>query len=302
MNIDTIKNLILCGQETDKVDFKLQFYSKDCKYALIKDVVSFANNCDNADKYIIFGYDNSNKTYKDVDYDDIEDISNYIQLLNEYCEPFIDIALDKIEFCEQKLAYICIKKSNTNRPYVIKKDYQRNGKACLRKGEIFIRKNANNFVCSRSDLEAIYESRKRVTINNPDRIFKRFRIRAGLDSKYIFGVSTNIINDTNINVVISSANIIVNTKTNMFSIEVLYVENHAKEYRNLDINIYKAPLSIARESQLAKVFLFSLSSRALEIIKHSLSLGEKPKIKLMMKDLSENEYSNSFELGAMCED
>lgn len=103
MNIDTIKNLILCGQETDKVDFKLQFYSKDCKYALIKDVVSFANNCDNADKYIIFGYDNSNKTYKDVDYDDIEDISNYIQLLNEYCEPFIDIALDKIEFCEQNL-------------------------------------------------------------------------------------------------------------------------------------------------------------------------------------------------------
>lgn len=38
-----IIDLILAKDENDQVDFKKEYYSKDKKYALIKDIVSFAN-------------------------------------------------------------------------------------------------------------------------------------------------------------------------------------------------------------------------------------------------------------------
>lgn len=39
-----IINLIISQDENDQVDFKKEYYSKEKKYDLIKDIVSFANN------------------------------------------------------------------------------------------------------------------------------------------------------------------------------------------------------------------------------------------------------------------
>ena len=55
MDINKIIRLIECAQENEFVDFKQQFYVKEKKYDLIKDIISFANNCNDEEKYIIFG-------------------------------------------------------------------------------------------------------------------------------------------------------------------------------------------------------------------------------------------------------
>lgn len=112
-------------EENDLVDFKLHFYSKENKSDLIKDILSFVNNCNNQDKFIIFGYDNIANQYNDICYGDIEDISCYNQLINEYCDPFVDIAIDKFEYQTHKMAAFIIKSSNTNRPFIVKRDYKK---------------------------------------------------------------------------------------------------------------------------------------------------------------------------------
>ena len=99
-----IIELIEKRRETEIVDFKLQFYAKECKFDLIKDMVSFANSCIEEDKYIIFGFDNNNNIFNNVDYDIIEDISNYVQLLNEYVEPFLDFTIDKFNYNNTDMA------------------------------------------------------------------------------------------------------------------------------------------------------------------------------------------------------
>lgn len=104
-----IIELIEKRRETEIVDFKLHFYAKECKFDLIKDMVSFANSCIEEDKYIIFGFDNNNNIFNNVEYDIIEDISNYVQLLNEYVEPFLDFTIDKFNYNNMDMASLCIK-------------------------------------------------------------------------------------------------------------------------------------------------------------------------------------------------
>lgn len=59
MNEKEIIDLIVAHDENDQVDFKKEYYSKEKKYDLIKDIVSFANNTKPKDKYIVFGVENS---------------------------------------------------------------------------------------------------------------------------------------------------------------------------------------------------------------------------------------------------
>ena len=51
---EIIVELIKRNKETDFVDFKEFFYNNEKKHDLIKDVVSFANNVNVKNKYIIF--------------------------------------------------------------------------------------------------------------------------------------------------------------------------------------------------------------------------------------------------------
>ena len=148
MDINKIIRLIECAQENEFVDFKQQFYVKEKKYDLIKDIISFANNCNDEEKYIIFGIDNTTGQINNVDYNRIEDISNYIQLISEYCDPFINIAIEKFIYKECEMAVLIVNSNNSDRPYLIKKEWTKENKLFLRKGEIYIRKGASNFICS----------------------------------------------------------------------------------------------------------------------------------------------------------
>lgn len=93
-----IIDLILAKDENDQVDFKKEYYSKDKKYALIKDIVSFANNTKPRDKYIIFGVENSFCMPTGIDISTLPDISEINDLLHVYVEPFIDVELGHIEY------------------------------------------------------------------------------------------------------------------------------------------------------------------------------------------------------------
>ena len=290
-----IFDLIEKRQENEIVDFKLQFYAKECKSDMIKDMVSFANSCLEEDKYIIFGFDNKEYIFNDVDYDKIEDISNYVQLLNEYVEPFLDFSLEKFTYKNTKMAYIIIKKSNTNRPYVIKKEFSRKGMSLLRQGEIYIRKNANNFIASRSDLDNIYDARKQIKLNLQN-VMNKVLFKNGIEKKYFWGLKVSLINNTNLNLSINSGKLLIKTKTNNIEVKILYIENYSEIYGGSVRLIKDVPFNISGLTQVAKVAIFDLSEKLSQMLLYNLRLNENPNIEIILTDLDGNNYAQSIEL------
>lgn len=290
--------LIEEGKETEIVDFKLQFYAKECKSDLIKDIVSFANSCIEEDKYIIFGFDNKENQFRDINDEKIEDISNYVQLINEYVEPFIDFTLDIFNYKNTHMAYICIRKTNLNRPYIIKKEFSRKGTVVLRRGEIYIRKNANNFIASRVDLDTIYEARKQIKLN-PEDIFYKITLKNGIERKCLWGIRTGIINNTNFNFSINCGKLLIKTKVNKIAVEILYIENNNVIYDAPIMRIKDIPCVVSSLTQLSKTLIFELSDKLEQIIMYNLKLNDNPNIEIVLTDLDGNNYTKSIELKSM---
>lgn len=263
---------------------------------MIKDILSFANNCNNQNKFIKFGYDNVTNKYKDICYDDIEDISCYNQLINEYCDPFIDIAIDKYEYKTHKMAALTIKVSNTNRPFIVKRDYTKNEKFLLRKGEIYIRKNANNFICAREGLDKIYDSRRQVTITNQMNELLSIKVRKGVETTKVYGIMMNIINNTKINLAINDIEVAIKYSTNCFCLKSEYVEDYSQEYKKELLSLKTQAFVIPRESQLSKVIIFEISQNLIEIVKQKFKQNETPIVTVTFLDLEEKKYKHTFEL------
>lgn len=289
-------NYIEKREENEFVDFKLQFYSKENKFDLIKDILSFANNCNNQNKFIIFGYDNIANQYNDICYGDIEDISCYNQLINEYCDPFVDIAFDKFEHEKHKMVALIIKSSNTNRPFIVRRDYKKNEKFLLRKGEIYIRKNANNFICAREDLDKIYDSRRQVTIKNQTNELLIIKVRKGVETINVYGLMMSIINNTKINLAINDVEVTIKYATHCFCLKSEYVEDYSREYKMELLSLKTKALNIPRESQLSKVIILEISQKLIEIVNQRFKQNENAIITVSFSDVEGKKYKHSFEL------
>ena len=250
-------------------------------------------------KYLEQRKNNKEKVFYNVDYNKIEDISNYVQLLNEYIEPFIDFALDTFTYNNTNMAYICIKNMNMNRPYLIKKEYCRNEKCLLRRGEIYIRKNANNFIATRDDLDTIYEARNQLKLN-PDNAFYKVTLKNGVERKNLWALNLGIINNTNFNYSINSGKLLIKLKTNYFLvIDILYIEDQRETYNSSIKQIKVSPFSVSSLTQLSKVLIFELSEKLEQILINNLRINENPNIEIVLTDIEEKEHKKTIELKTM---
>jgi hypothetical protein len=149
--IQYIKN----QHECEWLDFKEKFYViKYKKECFIKDIVSFANNLNQKDKYIIFGVEDKNHDVCGISQETIPDISTLENLLIEKVEPQITIILGSFFIYDKLIAFIKIPYSNENLPYVIKNEC-----SGIKLGDIYIRKGSINVRATRSDLNDIYVKR-----------------------------------------------------------------------------------------------------------------------------------------------
>ena len=93
--IDSYENLLNQYRKTN--DYLVTLLAEAVKQGFKVDTNQVVNEISNLkeeekNKIII---DNKEYIFNDVDYDKIDDISNYVQLLNEYVEPFLDFSLEK---------------------------------------------------------------------------------------------------------------------------------------------------------------------------------------------------------------
>lgn len=186
MDRDRVIELIESSQESDFCDFKKEFYHDAKKGDMIKDILAFANSPMYGDKYIIFNVDDKTRQLGEMNNNIIPDISEVNGLLREYCEPHIGIEMDAFFYKETNVAYIKIPVGCVDKPYLVKKDYAREGKVLLQQGQIYLRRNSDNFRANRRDLDEIYESRimRKAEIRNTEIVEKEYIIKNNIEKYY----------------------------------------------------------------------------------------------------------------------
>lgn len=154
--IDCIENEV----EGSFFDFKKDIYdfsNQECKQDFLTDVISFANSHAKGDKYIITGvklYPDGNRDLNGVTEEKIKDGADYQTLVNDNIEPNIIVDFVVIEYAENKYGVFRINKENTDKPYLLNKNY---GK--LPKGFMKIRKGQKNDYILRRDLDLYYNNK-----------------------------------------------------------------------------------------------------------------------------------------------
>jgi|LSQX01.1.fsa_nt_gb hypothetical protein len=287
-----IISLIIAQDENDQVDFKKEYYSKEKKYDLIKDIVSFANNTKPRDKYIVFGIENSSRIPTGISLSSLPDISEINNLLHMYVDPFIDVELGHIEYKDATIGFIRIPHNELNRPYVISKEYSKNKVTSLRKGEIYIRKGASNFICERTDLDDIYNNRGTLDINfhTPEITISNIQI---INNTLLAGKVRFVLqNNTPKTIVINSINVYIHCGSNLIEHKIDFVDDNKSVFNKTPNSISNVPVRLSSGDCIQKTAFFMISEPA------ALNLNKKDvasiKSSIKVFDVLNHVYQNAF--------
>jgi hypothetical protein len=145
--------LIENGYECEYLDFKEQQYVKEKNPDLIKDIMAMANTSYDGEKFIITGIKdkpNGERTLNGIEKNELNDSSNYQQLILNNIEP--DISFDYFSFKYKGLYFgVFIIYNNQDKPYMLKKQYKN-----LNQGLCLIRKGSQHSIATRSDFDNFY--------------------------------------------------------------------------------------------------------------------------------------------------
>lgn len=290
-----LKELISAGIENDQVDFKEQFYHKEKKYDLIKDVISFANNIKHVNKYIVFGVENNSKKICGISKGSLPDISKINDLLHAYVEPFLDIEIGEIEYQGVVVGFICISCLRLNRPYLISKDFEKNGTIFLRKGAIYVRKGATNFIADRHDLDEIYDNKGvlEVSFYNPAEICFSI-IRIG-NQDLLMGQIRCVLNNTSDSTfVVDKLIVSVNSGNSLIDYSALFLDDHKKYFEKQPQELSLLPINIKTGERLQKTIYFKASEQSVLNAYRIIGDGGKVVAQIMIHDVTDKDFQSEL--------
>lgn len=286
-----ISSLIQTRQENEFVDFKQFYYHDDKKYDLIKDIVSFSNESTSVDKYIVFGVINGTWAVEGVNLSTIPDVSVINDLLHMYVEPFIYVEVGQIKYNGKDLGYIKIPVDRADRPYVIKKEYSKQGKTHLRCGEIYVRKNANNFIATRRDLDHIYKNNGAFQISMFESTVDIGFVQIRNDRRSFVQIRTVLANNTNHSINICKGTCDISTSRNTTQYECVYCEDRTRKFSNVPSTLSVVPVFLSSGMELQKSLYFSISAESSDLLLRKQREGERFFIKLDLFDVNGNKYT-----------
>lgn len=261
--MEKIRELLHQHQENDYLDIKKEYYKKDKKYELIKDVVSFSNNLCNKDKYIIFGIEDKSFEILGIKKEDLPDISEVQQLLDEYVEPTINFSIESEILDAKYIGFLKITNKNRNLPYIIKKSYGQSGKTFLKKGEIYIRKGATNFIANRNDLDLIYSSKQGYIIEIIDAQIKK------LESIKFICFETLINNFTENIFIIKKVKAKIIFQKNILNLQTCFITTLPITKKDKYVLNASNMLEIGEYSSTTRIFNFSLDLEIYKLIQEN---------------------------------
>lgn len=286
-----ISLLIQTQQENEFVDFKQFYYHNDKKYDLIKDIVSFSNESTSVDKYIVFGVINETWEVVGINLPQMPDVSNINDLLHMYVEPFIYVEVGQIKYNGKDLGYIKIPVDRADRPYVIKKEYSKQGKIHLREGEIYVRKNANNFIATRRDLDHIYKNNGSFQIAVFEATADIGFVQIRNDRKLFVQIRTVLANNTNHSINICRGNCDISTAKNTTQYDCIYCEDKSRKFSSVPSTISDVPVFISSGMEIQKSLYFSISEESAKLLLKKQREGNRFYIKIELFDANGNKYT-----------
>lgn len=267
-----ISMLIEDRQENEYVDFKRCYYDDDKKYDIIKDIVAFSNEPSSIDKYVVFGIANRTFDVIGIDENKLPDVSTINDLIHTYVEPFVNIELGTISFKDKVLGYIKIPSDQTDRPYVIKKDYIKQSKTFLRCGEIYIRKNANNFIANRYDLDQIYRNNGTLKTDIFDSKMEIGQVQFRHYANCFGQIRVVISNNTNHAINLHKITCDLCTFESVIQYECVYCEDKSRKFATDPNTINDVPIHLDSGDVIQKSLYFHVSKESADVLlqkKHS---------------------------------
>lgn len=288
-------DLILAQDENDQVDFKLCYYTDLKKHELIKDIVSFANNIKMKDKYIIFGVENASWNIVGIEKTSLPDISSINDLLHTYVEPFIDIELGQFEYQGITIGFIRIPYKDLNRPYIISKEYSKNNVTSLRKGEVYIRKGATNFIANRNDLDSIYNNKGSFEINLHTREILISNIHINNVSYLTIQTRCVIQNNSARTIIVDDISLFIDCKSNVLEHNVEFVDDQKNVFTHKPETLSQIPMRLDSGDCLQKTIYCEISeTAAMNLCKKAFNKQE-ISASLKARDVLKKEYQSKKE-------
>jgi len=282
---EEILNIISDKKELDFCDFKSQYYSATKNCDLIKDVVAMANNIDLKDKYLIFGVDNSGVVLG-IDVSALPDISSINQLFRDNVEPFINLEWETIRNLENTgfdVAALVISLSNTDYPYMMKKDYSKNGSG-LSKGAIYIRKGATNMVVDRMDLDNMYNLKKEIIFEFIDDKLSIKKIKFSNTVERLMLLNLSLVNRSEKDKYIQNAKVKLEIAGTVFECDGKYIENKQYSFAKVPKTLNEESKKIAKEVQLFKTLYVEISEGCIRLIEENSSTTANCTVQLKYDD------------------
>ena len=294
INIDKANVIAYINKKTENENFDVKrcYYHQKKKYDLIKDVLAFANSSSAGEKYIVFNIDNDNFQLCEMDMSTLPDVSDINTLLREYCEPTINIELNRFNYNGGQVAYLKICKSNLDFPYMLKKDYMIDGKAKLHQGQIYIRRGATNFIANRADIDILIDMRVSKTLKIEVQSIDKKQIIVDKQIKSMYSSSFIFTNAAKTNVLVKRAYIKLETLKSVFSIDVSFISGLNTQSFNSQELLHIAPFDISSNTTIQKNIYFTISPECINILKQS----EEMKATLIFVDVNNNEIISNTEL------
>ena len=282
---DRVIELIESSQETDFCDFKREFYHSEKRSDMIKDILAFANSTQCGDKYIIFNIDDKTRQLGEMKDDIVPDISEINGLLREYCEPHITIEMETFFYKNTNVAYIKIPAECTDKPYLVKRDYERKGKVLLQQGQVFLRRNSDNYKANRRDLDEIYESRikHKVEICKDEIIEKEFVIRNQTES--LFSLDFIFDNNATYNYLINKIQIFFRLSEYCFSTMAICICDTSMQYIGENDIMNDILFSVEAKTTIQKRLRFKISNTCYEQMKRCTAEGDELAVWLEVQDV-----------------
>lgn len=286
-----IVELIEAHRETDYVDYKEKYYDDEKKYDLIKDIAAFANNYSSPnDKYIVFGIVNGTWELKGVSEDDIPDVSEIETLLSAYLEPFPSIEIGFLTYQSVKLAYIKITMIRIDRPYVIKKQYEKYRNIYLRIGEIYVRKGASNYIANRRDLDLIYKSNGRISIGLFSDQIEIGEVTVSRSSQMMMQARIILNNtfDHSVNICKMECDII--SPTGITQLDGVLFEDKTRHFASIPTEIESKPILLNSGAEQQKSVFAIISREYAAVVRDQVRAQTHFKIRISLSDIKGQSY------------
>lgn len=153
-----LNTIIEFENEHTGLDFKLEEYGKHKKIDLIKDVMAMANAAFPGDRLLIIGMKPDSQSRGIVGLSTISDAATIQQTIIDNIEPEVHLDYFSHHYDSKLLGIIRIYNCDS-RPYLMKKDFNADKGAVLKRGEGFVRLGTTQARLYRSLFEQIYKER-----------------------------------------------------------------------------------------------------------------------------------------------